>query len=328
MRLAVALPPNHRITEYAKAAEAAGYSRLWVFDSPALYGDIWISVARAAEATTSLLLGAGVTVPSLRHPMATAAALAAIAEIAPGRLTCALGTGYTARRTMGRKPMRWADVVIYYRQLRGLLDGRVVDIDGQPSQMLHAPDMAPRRPVDVPIWLAPSGPRGMAAAGEVRAPGLLLSQPSDKGPLVDEIALLAPGTVIGPGETHASPRVIEAAGPWYATMWHAIYEMAPEHVSAMPGGQAWLDAVTTLRPPTERHLAVHEGHASWLTERDRRAILAGGAGILDFGWTGTPEQIRGNADRAAAQGVTELAYSPAGPDIVGELERFAAVMAG
>jgi 5,10-methylenetetrahydromethanopterin reductase len=38
--LAVALPPSMQITEYAQAAESLSYNRLWVFDSPALYGDI------------------------------------------------------------------------------------------------------------------------------------------------------------------------------------------------------------------------------------------------------------------------------------------------
>ena len=63
MDLAVALPPSRRITEYARAAESLGYTRLWVFDSPALYGDIWVSLARAAEVTTRLGLAAGVTFP-------------------------------------------------------------------------------------------------------------------------------------------------------------------------------------------------------------------------------------------------------------------------
>ena len=329
MKLAVAVPPSVWITEYAKAAESLGYTRLWVFDSPALYGDIWVSVARAAEATTSLQLGAGVTVPALRNPMATAAAISSIEELAPGRLTCALGTGYTARRAMGQKPMRWADVATYYRQLRGLLDGEVVEIDGQPSQMLHLAGWAPARPISTPLWLAPSGPKGMAVAGELDVPGLLLSQPPatpiSRG---TPVTMMAPGTVLDPGEDHTTPRVVEAAGPWYASMWHAIYEMAPEHVASMPGGQVWLDQVHALRPAGQRHLAVHEGHASAMTDRDRGAVTAGGAGILEFGWTGTPEKIRGLLAQVAQLGVTELAYAPAGPDIIGELTRFLAAVAG
>ncbi|SPM30547.1 Flavin-dependent oxidoreductase, luciferase family (includes alkanesulfonate monooxygenase SsuD and methylene tetrahydromethanopterin reductase), partial [Mycobacterium terramassiliense] len=89
---------------YAKAIQDAGAHRLWLYDSPALYGDIWIALARVAEAT-SLPLGTAVAVPSLRHPLVTASAIASIEELAPGRLNVALGTGYTARRAMGHKPI-------------------------------------------------------------------------------------------------------------------------------------------------------------------------------------------------------------------------------
>jgi hypothetical protein len=35
LSLSVALPPSARIPEYARAAEDAGCTRLWLFDSPA-----------------------------------------------------------------------------------------------------------------------------------------------------------------------------------------------------------------------------------------------------------------------------------------------------
>jgi 5,10-methylenetetrahydromethanopterin reductase len=81
--ISVALPPTRHIVDYAKAVQNAGAHRLWLYDSPAVYSDIWIALARAAEAT-SLPLGTAVAVPSLRHPMVTAAAIASIEELAPG----------------------------------------------------------------------------------------------------------------------------------------------------------------------------------------------------------------------------------------------------
>jgi 5,10-methylenetetrahydromethanopterin reductase len=65
-----------------------------------------------------------------------------------------------------------------------------------------------------------------------------------------------------------------------------------------------------------------------MTARDRRAVSLGGPGILEFGWTGTPEKIRATAAQVAQMGVTEIAYAPAGPDIAGEMIRFAAALAG
>jgi 5,10-methylenetetrahydromethanopterin reductase len=249
LRLSVALPPSARIAEHARAAEDAGCARLWLFDSPAVYGDIWIAAARAADATSELGIATGVAVPSLRHPMVTAAAIATIEDAAPGRLTCAFGTGFTARRALGQKPLAWARVADFVRTLRALLNGEVVEIDGMPCQMLHMPGWAPERPLRTPLWVAPSGPKGMAVADEVSADGVLLSQPPTaplQGPR--PAAMIVSGTVLGPGEDHHDARVIEAAGPWYAAMWHAVYEAAPDFVTELPGGEVWLDGLRAVAP--------------------------------------------------------------------------------
>jgi 5,10-methylenetetrahydromethanopterin reductase len=329
LSLSVALPPSAKISEYARAAEGAGCARLWLFDSPALYGDIWIAAARVADATSALGIGTGVAVPSLRHPMVTASAIATIEEQAPGRLTCAFGTGYTARRAMGQKPMRWAAVGSYFRQLRGLLDGDVVDIDGAPCQMLHLADWAPNRPLRTPLWLAPSGPKGMAVAEDVGADGVLLSQPPAQ-PLDGQrpVAVIVSGTVLRPGEDHTSARVFEAAGPWYAAMWHAVYEMAPDFVAELPGGATWLKGLRAARTDGQLHLGVHEGHVCGLTDRDRTALHEAGAGILEYGWTGPPAKIRAGVASSAALGIAEIVYTPAGPDIIGEIESFAQAFHG
>ena len=327
--LSVALPPSAQIPEYARAAESAGCHRLWLFDSPALYGDIWIAASLAASATSGLGVGTGVAVPALRHPMVTAAAIATLEEQAPGRLVCAFGTGFTARRAMGQKPMRWASVRAYVMQLRGLLGGDVVDIDGAPCQMLHLAGWAPDRPLRTPLWVAPSGPRGMAVADEVDAAGVLLSQPPleplDGG---RPAAMIVAGTVLREGEDHSSARVVEAAGPWYAAMWHSVYEAAPDYVTEMPGGAAWLEGLRAVRSEPHLHLGVHEGHVCALTGRDRAAIREAGAGILEYGWTGPPAKIRDAASNSAALGITEIVYTPAGPDIVGEIEQFAKAFHG
>jgi 5,10-methylenetetrahydromethanopterin reductase len=92
----------------------------------------------------------------------------------------------------------------------------------------------------------------------------------------------------------------------------------------MPGGADWLAAIEAERPEGERHLAVHEGHFVTVTERDRPLLDAGGPAVLSAGWTGDAASIRGKLAAAAAAGVTEVLYSPAGSDIPGEIEAFAA----
>jgi len=85
-------PPSKNLVAYAQAAERLGYRRIWLYDSPALYGDVWIALARIATATERIGLGVGVAVASLRHPMVTASAIATIEELAPDRLVTVLGT--------------------------------------------------------------------------------------------------------------------------------------------------------------------------------------------------------------------------------------------
>lgn len=65
-----------------------------------------------------------------------------------------------------------------------------------------------------------------------------------------------------------------------------------------------------------------------LTDRDRKAIHEAGAGILEYGWTGSAATIRAAGANSAALGVTEIVYTPAGPDIVGEINAFANAFRG
>jgi 5,10-methylenetetrahydromethanopterin reductase len=318
------LPPSHRIVEYARAAETFGYRRLWLFDSPALYGDVWMGLGRVAEATDRIGLATGVAIPSLRHPMVTASAIAAVEELSPGRLVAAFGTGFTGRKTMGQKPMKWSDLATYVRQLRGLLAGEVVEIDGAASQMLHSPGWGPARPIGTPIWVAPGGPKGFAVAREL-ADGVIVSTvPSEENPGWPSCALLVFGTVVRSGEDHTSPRLIEAAGPCFATSFHGAWEYYPDALDGIAGGSTWRVAMEAARPPGERHLAVHEGHLTVMTERDRAAVAAAGPAILQSGWTGDAASVGARFDDVGAKGVTEVVYMPAGPDIAGELEAFAA----
>lgn len=79
MKLSCALVTNVDSPELIAEAERLGYQRAWLYDSPAITSDVWIALALAAERTSSIGLGPGVLVPSLRHPMTNAAAIAPLA---------------------------------------------------------------------------------------------------------------------------------------------------------------------------------------------------------------------------------------------------------
>jgi 5,10-methylenetetrahydromethanopterin reductase len=325
-QLACAFPPSKDLPQHAAMAEALGYQRVWVYDSPALYGDVWVAIARVAEATDHIGVASGVAVAFLRHVMVTASAIATIEDLAPGRLTFAVGTGFTGARAMGRKPMKWADLAEYFSQLRALLRGDAVEVDGARCRMIHSPGYAPPRPIDVPLLLAPRGPKGFAYARDL-ADGVIVTSP----PGTDEwrpCALLCSGTVLEPGEDHTSPRVLDTLAPSYATGVHGRWEFARTTMANVPGGEEWLADLEANYDERDRPWAVHEGHMIAVSDRDRDLVARAGPAILQSGWTGDAAGVRERAVAARAGGVTELVFGPTGNDVGRELASFAAAVRG
>ena len=114
--------------EYAVLAEELGYSHLWFADSQMLWSDCYATMALAAARTERIKIGTGVAVAGTRSSAVTAAAHATINRLAPGRVFCAVGSGNTAMRVMGARPMPIAEFERYIEELRILLDGGEADV--------------------------------------------------------------------------------------------------------------------------------------------------------------------------------------------------------
>jgi 5,10-methylenetetrahydromethanopterin reductase len=247
----------------------------------------------------------------------TAAAIAHVEALAPGRLRVAFGTGFTGRRMLGQRALPLRALATHVRQLRALLRGEEVEVDGAVTRLMHPKGIVAGRPIATPIWIAANGPRGAALAREL-GDGLICAGVVPPG--ARDAAFLAMGTVLRDGETLQSPAVLERIGPAIAVVWHGTYEAAGAGVDQLPGGKGWREEVERF-PARTRHLHVHEGHLVELTERDRRHLAPELAGVT---FSGTPGQLRERAAQLAAQGVAEIVYWPIGPDLEGELERMAA----
>ncbi len=259
LTLSAAFPPGKDTPDHVALAEELGYGRAWLYDSPALYHDVWMSLARCAERTSTIGLGPAVIVPSLRHPMVTAAAIATLADLAPGRVAVTLGAGFTGRHVLGQRAMRWDDVRAYVIALRALLRGDETTWEGRPVRMIHPDGFGAPRPIDVPILLGADGPRGTAVAREL-ADGMFSAGLPNPAAAGGWHALLTFGTVLDEGEAADAPRVIEAAGPAMAVALHGLYERGgAAAVDNLPGGPEWRAALEAL-PHDRRHLATHEGH--------------------------------------------------------------------
>jgi 5,10-methylenetetrahydromethanopterin reductase len=327
MDISCAFATSSNTPAHVQVAETLGYRRAWLYDSPALYPDIWMVLSRCAERTSRIGLGPGVLVPSLRHPMVNAAAIAELADQAPGRVAVAVGSGFTGRFALGKRPMPWRQVGEYVRCLRALLAGETAEWDGAKVRMLHLPGFGARRPINVPILIGADGPKGLAVAAELGDGVFSAAVPQpDAVKLADWRALLTFGTVLDEGEQLSSARVLDAAAPAAVVMYHAAYERGGAAVvDALPGGRGWREAVEAY-PETERHLAIHEGHQVKANPRDEPHAadlipLASATALV-----GTAQEVSDRVAGLGALGVTELVYQPAGSDIDRELRAFASAV--
>jgi 5,10-methylenetetrahydromethanopterin reductase len=320
MKLSCGLAPGPQTLKLAILAEGIGYARVWLFDSAPLWEDVFVHLALVAQHTERIGLGTAVLVPTQRQVMTMASAIATIERLAPGRLICGFGTGYTARQCLGQRPMLIEELRTYLHQLRSLLAGDTIDIDGQPCRMLHWDGLALPRPTGVPLVLSAFGPRGIELAREVANGRIGISR---RDPADGWYAQIFPGTILDEGEEPRSDRVLEAVGPWLlSSSYHDAYGRGPDIVDRLPGGQTWREALDTEGPPERRHLLMHEGHVTHITDRDRTLLQDM---PMHTRFIGPPDQVRASLNKVAAAGVDEFIYTPAGPDMERELRAFRSV---
>ena len=285
---------------YAVLAEELGFSHVWAADSQMIWSDCYAVLALIADRTERIKIGTGVAVAGTRPPAITAAAHATINRIAPGRVFCGIGTGNTAMRIMGHKPIPIAEFDRYLSELRALMDGEetVVHWRGKVAPTRHLmPDMGfvafePR----IPLYVSAFGPKAMVLAAR-HGDGLIASIPPQPeamratwnrlhdsaraaGRELDEssflTATLTTIVVLEPGERSDSPRVMEQAGAFGAASLHYVYEQwrqlgrrPPEFLTDL-----WAEYVASVEevPEERRHLRVHQGHNCWVAPEDERFI--------------------------------------------------------
>jgi 5,10-methylenetetrahydromethanopterin reductase len=117
VKLGVCVASHIGDVDYVVRAEALGYSHAWLADSQMIWSGCYATLALAADRTSRIQIGTGVAVSGTRPAPVTAASIATINAIAPGRTFLGVGAGNTARRIMGKKPHRIAE---FDRYLAGL----------------------------------------------------------------------------------------------------------------------------------------------------------------------------------------------------------------
>ncbi|MER0245984.1 LLM class flavin-dependent oxidoreductase [Streptomyces sp. HSW2009] len=172
MRIGIVAAPGPEVAGLAVRAEALGFDSFWVYDTPMVYGDPFVGLALCAGATRRIRLGIGVTSPALRSAPAAAAAVGSLNALAPGRIICGVGTGNTARRALGMRPTKLAELEAFAAELRDLTAGReVAHRERGRSSRVRFLHVGPYVDIAAPVEfvVAAFGPKAAAVAGRLGA---------------------------------------------------------------------------------------------------------------------------------------------------------------
>jgi len=287
--------------DYVVEAERLGFTHAWFADSQMIWSDAYATAALAADRTSTIKIGTGVSVAATRPAPVTAASMATINQIAPGRTFCGIGTGNTAMRIMGHKPMTIAEFDQYLSELKPLLAGEeaMVTWRGKTSPVRHImPDAGFVNFEDpIPLYVSGFGPKSLALAGK-HGDGLVLSVPpnpalaeglwkgvergaADAGRDIDRSTFPATTlntiVILEPGEAVDSERVRYLCGAFAIASLHYSYDQwrnfgrTPRNPAVV---EMWDDYVAMLDqvPDEVRHQRVHAGHNCWVVPEEERFV--------------------------------------------------------
>jgi 5,10-methylenetetrahydromethanopterin reductase len=330
MDFGVAFASSTESWRVVERAEALGFTHAWFYDTQLLNPDVFVCMALAARATKRIRLGTGVLIPSNRISPVAANGLATLSKLAPGRIDFGVGTGFTARRTMGQGAIKLAEFERYIAEVQGLLRGETVEalLEGEKRKVrflnpeLGLIDIGH----DVPLHLSAFGPKARALTAKLGAGWAFFngSNPLAISALRDMQAtwraagradrlyanLFALGCVLQPGESETSPRAMAQAGPIAAVALHALVEQRAwgEAVSAPPPIDAALDAYSKLyerfEPADARWLHLHRGHLMFVREEERPLLSAEIIKMLSF--TGTSDALRSRVEELRDAGYDQF----------------------
>jgi 5,10-methylenetetrahydromethanopterin reductase len=203
----ISFAPNHpkEFGAWSRASEDAGFERVGVVDSQAIYRELYLSCAAGIQATKSIQLGPRVTNALTRHPTVTASAMLTLNEIAPDRIFVGLGTGDSAVFNIGLKPVKLAVLGEFTACLRALMRGESVTYHGNELKITWGK-------ADIPIYIAGHGPKTLELAGQY-ADGVIV------GTGVGDEIVRAAYASIARGAARAG-RKLEDLDVWWALSAH------------------------------------------------------------------------------------------------------------
>ncbi|HXJ84507.1 MAG TPA: LLM class flavin-dependent oxidoreductase [Candidatus Methylomirabilis sp.] len=331
----------------AQRAEALGFTHAWFYDTQMLCADVFVSMALAAVKTSRIRLGTGVLVPANRIAPAAANGFATLRKLAPDRIDFGVGTGFTARNTMGLAAMRLGDMREYIRVVRQLLAGQLVEweAEGAPRKVRFLDPASGLLAVggDIPLHVSAFGPRARALTAEI-ADGWLafVGRPSraqrdirameescravGRDPATLYKTAFTMGCVLDAGESADSSRARIEAGPLALSFFHGVMDgtlraRIPEALA--PAVADYRRLYESFEPSDARYLTLHKGHFIKPRPEEERFLTA--SLIRDLTTTGIADELVDRVRDLAASGYQQLAICLA-PSREDAIDRWARVL--
>ncbi len=296
-------PPGELI-EYAVAAEQAGFDSVWASDhfhpwqdDQGHAGHAWITLAAIGQRTSRVILGSAVTCPIYRyHPAVVAQAFATLGSLHPGRVFLGVGTGEAVNELpagggwgpYGERGSRLREAVTLIRKL---WTEEWVSHDGEWFPIENA-RIYERPPELIPIFVAASGPKSAALAGEI-----------GDGLVIHPLTLLARGDVL-----QAFQASVAAAGrdARQMPMLTEQYVFVGTEEEALDAAAPWL-----FGPVVNQVLAIDDPR----TIQRKAAALSSPAEVIET-WlvSRDPAAHAGRIRELFAAGATHVAIHSAQPD--------------
>jgi 5,10-methylenetetrahydromethanopterin reductase len=298
--------PARGVAAEAAEAEALGYDRIGIWDSPSLFREPWVTLSAAAHTTERIALGTWVTNPLSRHPVVTASAAATLDEFAPGRTYIGIGAGGTGVWHLGLKTAALAQLEEYVLAVRALLETGRATYDGKEARL----EWPQRR---IPILISGHGPESLRLAGRI-GDGVVVGLGVLPEVVTGSLELVEQGAL-------EAGRALSELDVWFTCFWFVDEEPG---VAVARG--AWAAAAFAVHfarwgvegrfvPPELAEDIVALGRAYDLVthgsvppeQQARYAQLADDLGVADylrrrFVFAGTPDEVEEQIRAAMAAG--------------------------
>lgn len=292
------------VVRAARLMEELGFELVGLVDSHSRAMDIYVAMTLVAANTSRLKVGPCVTNPVTRDLTVTAAAMASIELLAPGRTYLGISRGFSGTGAVGIRPTTTSAMADVIPQVRALLAGDSVTMGGRTAQMAWTR-------LAMPVYIAASGPKALAIGGRV-ADGVFMHMGHLPDVVTDSLA-------------HVRRGAEEAGRDWRKLdLWlygaaactedgHAARHAVKGAVAGM-GTSVFSPTTEGKRVPRELEGAVAELRRQYAVTRhmdpgeDTNEHLIDRLGLTDylldrFAFAGTPEEIRRKVQRLEALGI-------------------------